>query len=156
MGKKTTVNDFEIEMEEELQERREHFKSHRDLIRLALGLTKFWPASENGRKASVSYSFGWTTINCVSLNLTMGPEDTIQDVQNFLDDYVDIEDSLKFSTTDEYLAAGWVGWKYTDEKGNRFMVRAFFEASNDCKLVGTGKFEEVMEFVCSESAQKAA
>ncbi len=119
-----------------------------------------WRVENGNRAADLTYASGIGTINCFSINLRLGENDTItKDVAFILDELMNHPD-LEFECEDDYIDMGWRGWKFKyigwhkrslhwlRKSEPRLLLRAWFEQSTKCKKVGTGKFEEVMEVVC--------
>ena len=117
-------------------------------------------AGKGKRAAYLSYTSGIGTINCLSINLYLGENDTItDDIALILDELMNHPD-LEHHGDNDYIEMGWKGWdfKYTGwhkrslhwlrDVEPRLLLRAWFENSTKCKKVGTGKYEEIMEVVC--------
>jgi len=116
----------------------------------------------NKRHSDLTFALNSGTINALSLNLYLAPDDKIiKDIGWIVEE---LKDSAKFEFIKEgdYIEIGWKGWrfkfkdKYMGEESNspviypEFLLRVWFGNSRHCKKVGTGKFEEVMKVECEE------
>lgn len=147
-----------------LKKKVQHWRDHKELVNGALDLAKQWSSvsgryssateigDDAGRLCGVTYAEGIGTINCVSLDLYLGQNDSIsKDVQLFIEQYIEPfleKHDLKYDhdSTNDYLK--WKSFNY--KNGNKeFMVRAWFAKSTKCKLIPTGEVKEIMEVVCT-------
>ena len=146
----------EAELLEQQAKDRKHLENHRPLFRTAMEYGLMFSKNNRGfcgqeRGSDSNYTVGFNTINCVSLNLSLGKSDSIiKDVGPIIEDLKE-HPYLKFLGEQDYVEVGWKGWKFRHkETGGELLVRAWFENTTKCKKVGTGKFDEVMEVVCEE------
>ena len=155
-----TYEDAVKKQEEIHKSERDFLKRHEPLFCIAAKYSNMfshndkWEYPIKKRRADVSFAVGISLINCVALNLYLGPEDSIiKDIGPIIEELKE-HLYLKFKTESDYIENGWKGWDFSMETipGSHatLKVRAFFEASIKCKKVGTGKFEEIMEIQCEE------
>lgn len=159
-----TLDQWELEIKKDIDNYNAHFRRHKDLIALASDVAVKWSSNHDqnkdpngdGRSSDITYARGFSTIDAVSLNLYLGPNDSLQDVQLFIDSHLsDALDKMEMGepSRSDYVEMKWSAWTWSigpwDEK-TKFMVRAWFEKSTKCTMVGTGKFEEVMKVECQE------
>jgi hypothetical protein len=86
----------------------------------------------NERASDLNFAKGFGTINCLALNLRLGPTDTITlDIKPIIEAL-----TVRVLGDTEYLLAGWKGWNFGHLKTHQpFLVRVFFEQSTRCKVV---------------------
>jgi len=154
-----TYEDAVEEQERTHESERDFLKRHKPLFRTAIEYGNMfshndkWEYPITKRRADVTFAVGSGLINCVALNLYLGPEDSIiKDVGPIIEELKE-HPYLKFKAESDYIENGWKGWDFSMETNPgtaQLKVRAFFESSNKCKKVGTGKFEEIMEIQCEE------
>ncbi len=105
------------------------------------------------RNSDITFALSGGTINCLSLNLRLGEGDSIiKYVGPIIEDLKEHPD-IEFIEKCEYLEIGWMGWDFKLKSSSAltiFKVRAWFGNTTKCKLVGTGKFDEIMEVQCEE------
>ncbi len=105
------------------------------------------------RSSGVGFALGSGTINCLYLDLRLGEGDsTIKYVGPIIEDLKEHPD-IEFIEKCEYIEMGWMGWDFKLKSSSVliiFKVRAWFGNTTKCKLVGTGRFDEIMEVQCEE------
>jgi len=110
-------------------------------------------SSDGTRFSYIIYATGIATISCITLDLHMGKKDSILlDIMPIVDDIKGL-DNVEFTERSDYEEMKWAGWNFkyyiSEEKDYvHFKIRAFFEYTTKCKVVGTGKFEEKLKVVC--------
>ena len=155
-----TYEDAVEEQERTHESERDFLKRHKPLFRTAIEYGNMfshndkWEYPITKRRADVTFAVGSGLINCVALNLYLGPEDSIiKDVGPIIEELKE-HPYLKFKAESDYIENGWKSWDFNMKTilglPATLKVRAFFEASTKCKKVGTGKFEEIMEVQCEE------
>lgn len=149
------------ELRTEYFEKTAHLDKHRPLFSIGKRIAEKWSNQHEKnyntnetmkqRYSDITYAVGSSTINCLSVNLRLGSEDSIiKDVGPEIEDLRN-DKRFEFIEDSQYLEMGWKGWRFKyKETGGILLVRAWFEKSTKCELKGTGKFEEIKELVCEE------
>jgi hypothetical protein len=124
-------------------------------LRFSKNENSCWNVAKDERCVDMNYAQGMGTIGGLSLNLYLSENDSIiRDVGPIIESLKE-HHKLSFVERRDYGDMNWRGWEFalkTNEKKPKptLLVRAWYERSKKCKLIGTGKFEEIKEMVCEE------
>ena len=144
----------------------ENLKRYKPIFSYAKGISSFWSEKEYGylrkeRSVGMSFALGLNTIHCFSLDLYLGKSDSLtKDIGRFLTILRDNPDFQEIEGESEHIDIGWKAWKFKYLPGKHgnddypqypiLMIRAWFEGSELCKKVPTGKLIEEMKVICIE------
>jgi hypothetical protein len=161
---------YRNEIQKGIRDQRIHWLIHRDLLSDILSIAGRWSSNEYNyfsspqRSVEVRYAASDYSMKCVSLNIYLGPDDSIgKDAMLFIEEHIEpilekhaLEFYDEFENTEYEDYANKV-FSYASREcvnGQRVYlnVKAYVKHSSMCRLVGTGEFKEKKKVVCDEQA----
>jgi len=167
LGTLTTFDDILKGLEDRQRKEHERVMSFEPLYPIAAEYAMMFSANHRRsyeedapRSSQINAALGIGTVNALYLDLHMSKQDSMAlDVKPIFDG-MDSDPRLSFFAKSGYLEMGWIGKKYilastpeakrTHYKTGVLLVRAWFERSQDCKVIGTGKYTEDKKIVCKD------
>ena len=141
------------EIQEYMDEIRSNFKyykslavRHKEACALCKEVVPIW-ANKKGRTCDLHISNNYIGVN---LDLHLAKDDTIEkDVNLFIESFEDIALSEGYSQVEinEHVPGRWIRYHYALGSEN-IHILFFYGLAEACKVVGSGKFEEVLKRVC--------
>jgi len=97
-------------------------------------------------------AIGYSTIDCVYIDVRLQPEQSIKDIRPLLHEIAATR-AFGPAVKHEYLEMEWLGWDFMEKPKEgitpqKLMFRVWYGSSKVCRQVGTGEFKEVMKVVC--------
>ena len=155
--------DAEKELKARHQEELERLRAHKPLFQIAMEMGCRFSLNHDPigqqRASTMTFSLGIGTINCLALDLRLGPNDSILKDVGPIVEALREHPVLEERGETEYLEMGWKGWDFrlkppqpnqSNAHEAQLKVRVWFKNSRKCRLVGTGEYEEKMKLMCEE------